>query len=876
MTDPIDIDRSDGKNMQNTTTMTEGREQHMAQDRAGHPGHLHRPAASKHRRSPWARLRQSHSLKIWLVLVVSVVAVAAVGASTPLAGKTAVAGAASVCSDDGNGGCLVTLPCPVGQTTCPTIDVAPNTNMNDGQFTYVTAKNLPAGHYVRVAFCSTATASTDPSCLTGNWESQSLTPTTVPVVANDTNQNLTTISYPVFYDPTGQGNATIPAHDLINAHGTQPGFNCDAGANPCSLVVTDETADEGLGNGPEITSENSAVVPIGYAPESSGCPSSDPQVSVSNSFSMEHFIPSAVKATCTGAPGVVALNTSNDNTSVLGDFASGSSVVSFVDNASDPAQLASLLGKGYAFVPVALSGTVESFLAGASSQGQNFPINSYNLTPNMVAGLITSLYQVPNGSTTPPPRPKFTLSDNLMSALGAASPPLTCAELAGCPSTKGNAKQVAYEVRYNSFNLLNRVPADNFAPASFGSFNANVASGSSFNATNWICSAPNTPFTVTVDQNPAAPGGSPVPTRVKVTDANVGRTTLTAEPLGSSIWPPYQGATWVYPDCHGYSTLPALSATANNYSPGQSPALQAKAMRSWCYGGGVLPQPTSPQNPCAAFGLMDSSEAQFAGLGSASILNAGGEFVTPTAASLQAAASALTPCAEHDLACPAGTYAANYANPDPAAYPMPDITYAVVPTSTLPYATATAVKDLLTNLVTFSHSAAVPAGYAPLPDAIYQSALTGIEAAVHSAPAPPPAPAADTTTTTTTTPASSSTSGGSSSGTSSSSTSQSSGSGFDSGLGAIGTSNLITDLGSSILPNTDSAASPSADQSTGPVAAPPAAIPTGFLLVDLAATTRYLLPAIILVALGSLIGGALLLFGPGASTRRRRYDGEVV
>ena len=241
-----------------------------------------------------------------------------------------------------------------------------------------------------------------------------------------------------------------------------------------------------------------------------------------------------------------------------------------------------------------------------------------------------------------------------------------------------------------------------------------------------------------------------------------------------------------------------------------------------------------------------------------------------------AAASALTPCAEHDLACPAGTYAANYANPDPAAYPMPDITYAVVPTSTLPYATATAVKDLLTNLVTFSHSAAVPAGYAPLPDAIYQSALTGIEAAVHSAPAPPPAPAADTTTTTTTTPASSSTSGGSSSGTSSSSTSQSSGSGFDSGLGAIGTSNLITDLGSSILPNTDSAASPSADQSTGPVAAPPAAIPTGFLLVDLAATTRYLLPAIILVALGSLIGGALLLFGPGASTRRRRYDGEVV
>jgi|GEM_PF-1173987 len=868
-TDPIDSDRSDDKH---TTTMTEGRNQHMAQDRAGHPGQFDLPVASKHRRSPWARLRQSHSLKIWLVLVLSVVAVAAIGASAPLAGKAAVAGAASVCSDDGNGGCLVTLPCPVGQTICPTIDVSPNTNLNDGQFTYVTAKNLPAGHYLRVAFCSTATASTDPSCLNGNWASQSLTPINVPVVANDTNQNLTTISYPVFSNPAGQGNALIPAHDLINARGVQPGFYCDAAANPCSLVVTDETASEGLGNGPEITPDNSAVVPIGYAPESSGCPSSAPQLQVSSSFSMEHFIPSAVKATCAGAHGVVALNTANDNTSVLEDFASGSSVVSFIDNASDPSQLASLLGKGYAFVPVALSGTVESFLAGASSQGQNFPINSYNLTPNMVAGLITSLYQVPNGSTTPPPRPKFTLSDNLMSALGAASPPLTCAELAGCPSTKGNAKQVAYEVRYNSFNLLNRVPDGNFGPVSFGSFNANVPSGSSFNATNWVCSAPNTPFTVTVDQNSTAPGGSPVPTRVKVTDANKGPTTLTAEPLGSSIWPPYQGATWVYPDCHGYSNLPALSATANNYSPGQSPALQAKAMRAWCYGGGVVPQPTSPQNPCAAFGLMDSSEAQFAGLASASVLNPGGQFVTPSTASLQAAASALTPCPEHDLTCPAGTYAANYANPDPAAYPMPDLTYAVVPTSTLPYATATAVKDLLTNLVGFSHSSAVPAGYAPLPDAIYQSALTGINAAVHSAPAPPPP--APTTDTTTTTPTSSSTSGGSSSGTSSS-TSQSSGSSVDAGLGTTDSPSLFRELGSSILPLTDPSAT-SADQATGPVAVPPAAIPTGFLLVDLAATTRYLLPAIILVALGSLIGGALLLFGPGASTRRRRYDGEVV
>ena len=865
--DSVGDDRKTGDG---TTSMSEEREHHMGQ----HVGQTAVCIAEPNRHQFGAvrsRTTRSGGFRIWLAIVLSVAGVSAAVAATPFAGRAAVAGAASVCAANGNGGCLVTLPCPVGQTTCPTIDVSPNTNMNDGQFAYVTAKNLPAGHFLRVAFCSSATTSTDPSCLTGNWASQSLTPTTVPVVANDTNQNLTSISYPVFYDPAGQGNSLIPAHDLINANGTQPGFNCDSASNPCALVVTDETATEGLGNGPVITPENSAVVPIGYAPESSGCPSTAPQLQVSSSFSVEHFLPAAVKATCAGPAGVVALNTANDNTSALGDFVNGSSTVSFIDSASDPSQLASLLGKGYAFIPVALSGTVESFLAGASHQGQNYPINSYNLTPNMVAGLVTSLYFVPNGSTTPPPKPKFTLSDNLMSALQAASPPVTCAVLAGCPSTKGNAKQVDYERRYNSFNLLNRVPADSFGPVSFGSFNANVSSGSSYQATNWLCAAPNTPFAVTVDENSTPPGGAPVRTSVTVKDANTAPTTLTTAPLGGSIpWPPYQGAKWVYPDCHGYSVLPALAVTANNYSPAQSPALQAKAMRSYCYGGGVLPQPTSPENPCAGFGLMDSSEAQFFGLGTASVENAAGTFVTPNAASLQAAAAALTPCGDHDLSCPAGTYSVNYGNNDPAAYPMANLTYAVVPTSTLPYATATAVKNLLTNLVGFSHSTAVPAGYAPLPDAIYQSAVADIAVAVHSEPAPPP-----TTTTTTTSPATTATSAPPSSPSSASSTSGSTG---DGGTSGFSTSGLTTALGSNTLPNTDSGVTPTDGSASGPSAvdAPPAVIPTGFLLVGLAASTRFLLPAIVLLALGSLVGGALLLFGPGAEVRRRRNDGEVV
>ena len=200
---------------------------------------------------------------------------------------------------------------------------------------------------------------------------------------------------------------------------------------------------------------------------------------------------------------------------------------------------------------------------------------------------------------------------------------------------------------------------------------------------------------------------------------------------------------------------------------------------------------------------------------------------------------------------------------------MPNVTYAVVPTATLPYATGTAVKNLLTNLVGFSHSTAVPAGYAPLPDAIFQSAVADIAATVHSEPAPPP-----TTTTTTTTSPTTTTSSSSSSSTGSSG----SGSTGDTSGSAFNTSGLTTGLGSNILPNTDSGTAPATGPASGPSAvdAPPAVIPTGFLLVGLAASTRFLLPAIVLLALGSLVGGVLLLFGPGAETRRRRHDGEAI
>ena len=128
-----------------------------------------------------------------------------------------------------------------------------------------------------------------------------------------------------------------------------------------------------------------------------------------SSFSLEHFIPAAIEASCDQKNGVVALNTANDDATVVERLRRRRNTqIAFVDNASDPRRLACLLGKSYAYIPIALSGTTESFLAGESNEGQNFPINQFKLTPNMVAGLLTSLYQTPVGNpTSPPPKPKF-------------------------------------------------------------------------------------------------------------------------------------------------------------------------------------------------------------------------------------------------------------------------------------------------------------------------------------------------------------------------------------------------------------------------------------------------------------------------------------
>ena len=667
-------------------------------------------------------------MAVVVALGVSLLTVIGVSATPSLA--TDSAGAAAACHSDGGLGCTATLPC--SGHVCPTVDVAPVSDLVDGQYIYVKATSFPTGDTMRVAICSTSPTispdPTDPTCLNGLWEANYWAPTQVPISEDPSKANLSEVSVPAFLDASGSGDAPLPSHDLLNVHGVGKGFFCDDGANPCALEITEEVG-TGVGDGPPDSSVNTVDFPISFRSQAGGCPTNDPTIQTDSSFSLEHFLPSAVDATCKGPDGVVALNTATDNLSDISDLKTGGAQVSFIDDPGDP-NIA--VNKSYTYVPIALSATVVGFLAAQNFEGQiPYALSEYKLTPNMVAGLITSEYETPDGSPKQVGNnevPGF--SDNLI-------PPLKCAQLINCPDDSGY--QVYNELDYNTFNLLNPSPANVTGPEAFGSFMSNISTGSSYQVTDWICKAPNVPIPVTVDEI-TKPHGKYHNVKVMATDQNIAGTTLTSAPIGTSIWPPYtsakqpNGPAWVFPTCQGYATFPSLASSEANYGESQNPSFQAKSIRAYAYGGQVVPGLTNV--PYAAFGVMDSSEADFNGLNSADLQNADGAFVYPSAQNVDAAVSGATPCPAGQPACPPGTFNLDYTTaPAATSYPMPDITYAVFPTK-VKGSQAAAVKDLLTNLVTYSHGSNLPEGYAPLPENLYQAAVADIAAVFNPKPIP--------------------------------------------------------------------------------------------------------------------------------------------
>jgi hypothetical protein len=640
------------------------------------------------------RFRVTRPGLVAVVLVAAVASVAAVGAGPVRPASAAPQPYTGQCPG-GTSQCVqVQLPCQ--SATCPSVVAGPTLNLASDQYVYLALAHYPAGDTVRVAYCATdgsGTIDSDPYCATTTPGGIKLSKQFVEIGSNGS----TEAAIPVDFDPTGQDNPPLSAVPLVQDGQPAGSFFCDNGPDFCDVVVTD---DGPTGAGPTDTSANTVIVPLNFSPGATACPTTDPQLFSDSSFTVEHLIPAVVQATCAQKNGVVSLDTATNTQSEILDLASGNTPVAFTDDPWD-SQLNSPLTSGkttFAYIPVALSATVVGFLGGAPDEVQSgvvFPLAQYNMTPNMVAGALTTAYE--GGGT----------ADSLVTAPANGKPPLNCSQIVGC-----NKKTLT---NYNTFYMLNPEPAGVGQPGAIGSFFSNTAAGTNYQLSNWLCVAPNASFQLTVQKSSG-------PTQVSVTDTyNTASGTLTTPPTQSPFWDPNTPASeWPFKTCQATSQFPTLSAgSLNQYQPADTPALQAKSIRAYGSGGNL------------AFGAMDWSESTFNGMNVAALQNASGNFVTPSQGSIAAAMTDAKTQSD-------GTLTFNYDDPaNVAAYPMPMVTYAVVPTTPVPAAQAQSVTNFLTNMVAFSSGkdGTLPGGYVPLPSALATEATQDI---VHDIVAAPP------------------------------------------------------------------------------------------------------------------------------------------
>lgn len=719
----------------------------------------------------------------------------------------------------GLGSCVqVSLPCST--PPCPTVVAGPTQSLVSDQYVFLAMTNFPAGDSVRVAFCTTDGAGTivaDPYCATNTGGGIALNKQFV--LTNG--QGSANITAPVDYDPTGQDNPALAAVPLVQDGQPAGSFFCDNGPDFCGLVITDDGA---IGAGPTDTSANTVIVPLNFSPGASACPGSAPTLFTDSSFTVEHLIPAVVQATCTEKNGVVALDTATNTASEISDLAAGGTPIAFTDDPSDP-QLVNELPKstGFAYIPVAVSATVVGFLASAPDETQpgiDFPVAQYDMTPNMVAGVLTTSYA--GGGT----------ADDLVTAPAKnETPPLNCAELIGC-----NKKTTAL---FNTFYLLNPEPAGVGQPGAIGSFFSNTVAGTNYQLSNWLCSAPNAAFQLTVPMV-----GSSVPQNVTVTDTyNTAPGTITTPPTQSPFWDTTTpAADWPFKTCTPTSQFPSLDPGGlQQYNPSDTPALQAKSIRAYGGGGNL------------GFGAMDWSEASFNGMNIASLENASGNFVSPSATSIDAALDDSTEDAD-------GVVSFDYGDTsDTAAYPMPMVTYAVVPTDPVPAAQAQSVANFLTNMISVSSGkvGTLPGGYVPLPSALATQATNDI---AHDIVAEPSSGSATSTSTPPPSAGSSSSTDNSGAGQTTVSTEATGGSDNLGDSYSVGANSALTTPGL-------------AATGVGPTTTHPGLTTIGGAVVAIAGLavliggTRYLLPVIIALSITFIIVGPTLLALP---PRRRR------
>ena len=707
------------------------------------------------------------------------------------------------------------MPCPTGQN-CGTVVAGPTVNLGANQFVFLNFSGfVPGDNGITVYYCADPGAATTLNGIP-------------PVCGNQGNQkNQFLQTFPSTSSsalPPGTTEASLQAAEVSapstpipgqQFHPTVPsnGFYCDGtSANACSIVITDAT----LNQNPTSTSANSVQIPISFAPSTNGCTNA-PVVSTESEFGIDVLIPQLARLSCANDPStaVIPFETATDGLQAVTDLASGQQQIAFTDDPEAADQQAKLKAGNFALIPIALTANVVGFFAQL-----NVPIVGFfnqdemDLTPTMVSGLLTNASNYSDAA----------LADDVVPCSGPSQ---------GTDGSCLPGPPCYADATCSLFTQLNFVTG-------FTQFSQELAfqrsdnSGATDQLFNWLCSAPTVPLNF-------GSGYGSGPTE----------TMSGAQELEYGLTPPSGPPVTTCPS--NTDQVPAVGGVPR-FTEVNDPSQQALK----AFDGVYLSNST---NPYAAFANMNWAEARYYGMNVAALQNAGGNFVQPTQQSLDAAVTDATQNPD------GGLTPRNLAS-DPAAYPMPSVIYAAVSTAPMPQNQATAITDLLNQLLQLTTgteaaqnpSAQLPQGFVPLPANLATIAQADVTKDIHVLPVtvtPPPPPPSPSSTP--------SGSGGSpdtsSTGTTSDLTSASGSFFSDTTVGDTG--GLFSPLAEALVGATSAASPATGPHSVLPLLGP--ALP-GFALA--ASRGKAFLPATLIVGLSALVLGMILMTSGYLSRRK--------
>jgi hypothetical protein len=733
----------------------------------------------------------------WASLTVGAVLCAASLGGLLFAGQSAPAGASGPCPADAT---CATMPGGVG-----TVTATPTNGLSNDEWVDLKFSGFNPGVKVYVFWCTNTKplSAGAPACVS-HGTADLLNPyTDVVTFSNGADSGQADIPFQV-----AESSSAVPFQGLDGLGATVPVVCDGTAANPCAIVLQQPS----LG-GKSITPTDAVVIPVTFA-TATGCASAQ-LMATESEYGIERLLPAVAEQACSGSSSpTLPFNTAIDGASAVEGLAAGDVPIAFTDDPQAPDEQAALksIKGGYALIPVALSANVVGFrsvVAELSGVSQLFTRTSYSVTPTQVAGLISALYGSPTSSDL--------LQCDTPSSGGWCADPDTS-------DCTGNLCSVMSE--------LNADPGF-LGPQEYGVAVRSDASGVTHQMFEWLCNAPNTSFSlygvgVSEPQDAAS---------VLVNGFN------TNLPPGDA---PYKS-------CPSNSdTFPSLQSAGTQYFTEVAQPFQQLVKLAGPTG---IVQPTNLATlSTAGFAPMNWAEAKFNGFNIASLENNRGDFVQPTATSLDSAIADATVNAD-------GSLAFNYSGPGSAAsYPMPDLIYAAVSKAPQTASNVDQERSVLSSILDVTggaHTADLPAGFVPLPSALYHQAQNDLTADIVKKPTSPGSGSSGKGT-------------GSGSGTTTKTTSGAPGSAAS---GSVTCASCLASA-SGFLFNDNPASGPqgSGPQSTGhprvtgghPSTSRPPPVAAGVLLAPTA--NRLLLPSLGVLGLAVLLWGLLLLSPPA---RRR-------